>query len=181
MRSSKREQILEAIIDLVEKFGIASITYDAISEKTGISRGGLIYHFSSRDAMLLATHEFMATRWEKELQAAIGKPANEATDAERSIAYIKVAVRPGSRGEILLLLEAGVDENFARPWREVYKRWAPSVPEYDIPDISKFIARLASDGLWMNDATSSIAMPQKLRIRIVNELVAMIEKSADIQ
>lgn len=177
-RSSKREMILEAIANLVEESGIASLTFDAVSEKSGVKRGGLLYHFPSREAMLMATHEYMAGQWEAELATALGKSADEATQAERAWAYVKVSERPGSRSELLLLLESGVDEAFARPWRRVYERWAPPLPtEGDPASLMTFIARLASDGLWMSDATSNQKLSKAVRKQINRELLALLQRA----
>ena len=48
MRTSNRRKILDAIIAIVERDGITAVTFDAVAAETGLTRGGLLYHFPSR-------------------------------------------------------------------------------------------------------------------------------------
>ena len=52
MRTSNRRKILDAIIAIVERDGITAVTFDAVAAETGLTRGGLLYHFPSREALL---------------------------------------------------------------------------------------------------------------------------------
>lgn len=56
-RPSKREFILEAAEQLVHERGAAHLTFDALTEATGISKGGLLYHFENKDALIVAMLE----------------------------------------------------------------------------------------------------------------------------
>lgn len=53
-RPSKRNFILKAAEELVREQGAAQLTFDRLSEQTGISKGGLLYHFASKDELILA-------------------------------------------------------------------------------------------------------------------------------
>lgn len=48
MRPSKREQILETAVEMIDADGLEAVTYDSLSQATGVSKSGLIYHFPSR-------------------------------------------------------------------------------------------------------------------------------------
>lgn len=61
-RPSKREFILEAAEQLVHDRGAAHLTFDALTEATGISKGGLLYHFASKDALIVAMLERYSQR-----------------------------------------------------------------------------------------------------------------------
>ncbi|MCL5051393.1 TetR/AcrR family transcriptional regulator [Aliidiomarina maris] len=56
-RPSKRNYILMAAEQLVKSHGAAQLTFDKLSEETGISKGGLLYHFASKDELVLAMME----------------------------------------------------------------------------------------------------------------------------
>ena len=56
MRPSQRDQILNAAIRVVERTGVTGVTFDAVAAEAGITRGGLMYHFRSREALL---HDLM--------------------------------------------------------------------------------------------------------------------------
>lgn len=56
-RPSKRNFILQCAEELVQSKGAAHLTFDALTEVTGISKGGLLYHFESKDALISAMLE----------------------------------------------------------------------------------------------------------------------------
>ncbi|HZW45951.1 MAG TPA: TetR/AcrR family transcriptional regulator [Microvirga sp.] len=53
-RKSSREKILDAAAELVAKIGAGRLTLDAVAEQAGLSKGGLLYNFPSKDALLQA-------------------------------------------------------------------------------------------------------------------------------
>lgn len=61
-RPSKRDFILEQAEYLVLEEGAAQLTFDALTQRTGISKGGLLYHFDSKEALIMAMLERYAQR-----------------------------------------------------------------------------------------------------------------------
>ena len=53
-RKSSREKILDAAAELVSEIGAGRLTLDAVAEKAGISKGGLLYNFRTKEALLQA-------------------------------------------------------------------------------------------------------------------------------
>lgn len=51
-RPSQREHVLNVAEALVAEQGAARLTFDALVQQTGISKGGLLYHFGNKDALL---------------------------------------------------------------------------------------------------------------------------------
>src|SRR5687767_9360847 len=47
-----RDKILEAAAELVGDVGARRLTLDAVAERAGLSKGGLLYNFPSKDALL---------------------------------------------------------------------------------------------------------------------------------
>ncbi|RUO23493.1 TetR/AcrR family transcriptional regulator [Aliidiomarina iranensis] len=56
-RPSKRDYILKQAELLVQEQGASNLTFDSLTEKTGISKGGLLYHFASKEALIVAMLE----------------------------------------------------------------------------------------------------------------------------
>lgn len=175
MRKSKRTQILDAIVAVIEQGGLAAVTYDAVCEKTGLTRGGLLYHFPSRDALVLGVHEHLSARWDAGMVAALGGDPAQATQQDRLRAYVG-NVQSASRAEMLVLLESALDPVLDQLWRDVLDRWAPPAPAPgDEAAMALFIVRLASDGLWVNDALSGGALPEALKAQVHDYLQRMID------
>ncbi|WP_210495895.1 TetR/AcrR family transcriptional regulator [Microvirga antarctica] len=51
-RKSSRAKILDAAAELVSDIGSGRLTLEAVAERAGLSKGGLLYNFPSKDALL---------------------------------------------------------------------------------------------------------------------------------
>lgn len=51
-RVSKRIQLLEAAASIVNEQGSEYLTLDAVAKKAGVSKGGLLYHFKNKFALI---------------------------------------------------------------------------------------------------------------------------------
>ncbi len=52
--SGVRDRVLDAAETMARGEGSANLTLDAVANKAGVSKGGLLYHFPSKDALLAA-------------------------------------------------------------------------------------------------------------------------------
>ncbi|WP_367714320.1 TetR/AcrR family transcriptional regulator (plasmid) [Nitratireductor sp. GISD-1A_MAKvit] len=55
--SGAREKILDAAAEIVREAGAASMSLDAVAARAGVSKGGLLYHFSSKSKLFEALVE----------------------------------------------------------------------------------------------------------------------------
>ncbi|MFJ6513482.1 TetR/AcrR family transcriptional regulator [Streptomyces sp. NPDC091406] len=178
MRTSKRTQILEAATRVVQREGVKSVTFDSVAAEAGLTKGGLLYHFASRDDLVQAIHQHLADAWEADLVAAAGKPAAEATRDEQLAAYTRVAVQSATRAELLLMLEGSTNAAHAAVWAAVTERWAPPPPPPPPPPsaaddqaaLDRFIVRLAADGLWLYDSLTSERLDPGMRRAVADRI-----------
>ncbi len=64
-RPNSKEAILDAAEAIVIESGAAHMTLDAVAERTGISKGGLIYNFPSKEALLAGMIGRMIERFDR--------------------------------------------------------------------------------------------------------------------
>ncbi|MFE5826598.1 TetR/AcrR family transcriptional regulator [Streptomyces erythrochromogenes] len=176
MRTSKRTQILEAAARVVEREGVKSVTFDSVAAESGLTKGGLLYHFASRDDLVQSIHQHLADQWEANITTAAGKPACKASAAERLSAYTRVATQSATRAELLLMLEGATTAEHLAPWNAVIERWAPPPPApTDVPAmLDRFIARLAADGLWLYESLTAERLGPDLRQAIAERIAGTL-------
>lgn len=63
-----REKILDAAEDVTLELGAARLTLDAVAKRASISKGGLVYCFSSKEDLIRAMFQREMQRFEQELQ-----------------------------------------------------------------------------------------------------------------
>lgn len=176
MRKSNRTQILDAAFRVVQRDGVTALTYESVAAETGLTKGGLLYHFPSREALLQSLHEHLAQGWDDHLAQAAGRSAEQATPRERLAAYARVAAHSSTRAELLLLLETANEPATRAPWDEVMARWTqePSAAPLSAEEMELFVLRLAADGLWLYESLSSGTLPPHLRRQVAEHLAGAI-------
>ena len=180
MRHSHRDNILDAAIRVIERDGVTGVTFDAVAAEAGVTRGGLMYHFKSREALIEAINAHLAAQWEAGLERTAGKPADRATPEERAAAWVWNSTAMATRAELLFLLEFARDPALAAPWDAVAARWSTPPPE-DLDDadaLARFIVRLAADGLWTYEYLSNQPLPLAVRQRVARQLTGLAASPA---
>lgn len=179
MRPSNRDKILDAAVRVVNRDGLIGVTFDSVAAEAGVTRGGMMYHFPARDALILAIHEHLAAQWEASLESLAGKSKSAATAKERAIAYARTSSQSANRAELVAILHSAESPATAAPWDAVIDGWGsppPNDPE-DSQALAAFIARLAADGLWVYESLSGKKLSDPLRQSIVEQIVTVIEST----
>jgi len=177
MRPSNRSKILDAAVRVIHRDGVTGITFDSVAAESGVTRGGMMYHFPSREALVQALHQHLAEQWETSLELSAGKPRQDTSPQERAVAYARTSAQSATRAELLFLLDASNSPELAAPWDRVLDRWAPPAPESvdDQAALSRFIARLAADGLWIYESLSSQPLPADIRQKVAEHLAQALQ------
>lgn len=173
MRTSKRAEILDAAIAVIEAEGITAVTFDSVATASGITRGGVIYHFPSRDELIGAIHQHLANLWEQQLEAECDKPAAESSEGERLIAYIRTAATPATRAQVHMILDSYNTAHY-QMWSDVLDRWAPHPSSPDESSSRRSLALLAADGLWLNDLVGSVPIAPNERMSMAEDIIDLL-------
>lgn len=176
MRPSNRDRILDAAVRVIQRSGVTAVTFDSVAAEAELTRGGIMYHFPSREELLTAIHQHLADRWEASLLADAGRPLDELGADDRLAAYIRVSARSATRAELQLMLEAAPRPNWSAPWCAVLERWAPTPAAAGDDDAAtaRLVARLAADGLWMFEALAYHILPEAQRRAVAEHLVRAV-------
>ncbi|WP_293911084.1 TetR/AcrR family transcriptional regulator [Deinococcus sp.] len=76
VRTSNRTALLEAAVRVASREGAARLTLDAVALEAGVSKGGLLYHFASKEALLSGLLSWELGSFEAALEArCAGSPA----------------------------------------------------------------------------------------------------------
>ena len=69
-RPSRRTALLDAALTVVRRDGAAALTLDAVAAEAGVSKGGVLYHFGSKRALI----DGLLERWLDEFGARLAGP-----------------------------------------------------------------------------------------------------------
>lgn len=179
-----RDRLLDAAERVVMRDGVGSLTLDAVAKEASVSKGGLLYHFPSKSALILAIVERTASRCEAEQQANEKRQKGDAGSFTRAYlatraARVERVLDPRKNERPLhtaLMAAAGTDPQYLDPFRDRLKCWQARLEKDGIDPVTATIVRLAIDGLGIG---SSLGMPMpnaKLRRAVVKRLLEMIDQ-----
>lgn len=149
--SETRERLLDAATRVLLVEGAQALTLDAVAREAGVSKGGLLYHFPSKHALVRAMVNRLVGRFDEALREAGDSPGA----ATRT--YIEATISPtaesaGSETDKVtaaLFAAALVDPEALAPLREVYERWQERLERDGIDPVEATLARMAVDGWWL--------------------------------
>ena len=177
MRPSKKEEILNAAVDLIERENLEAVSYEALAEASGMSKSGIVYHFPSRHEIMRGIHQHQADQWEQALERAAGGPATSVDEKTRLRAVVLSQSSSATKAELLLEIDARGNEEFSAIWRQVDKRWTPSPDdiEYDEVQRARYLVQLLADGLWMHDSVHEKPLTPAQRKALTGHILGMLD------
>ncbi|MCW2847709.1 MAG: TetR family transcriptional regulator [Marmoricola sp.] len=157
MRPSNRHAIVEAAHRVAARQGGADFSFENTATEAGLTKAGVLYHFPSREDLVLAVVEYVAQSWEQAMLEALGIPLEESTPAQRIRAYVEVAAGDEvSRGDFAIYADALCRPAHVGPWNEVFERWFDLEGCTSAQRTRLACARFAADGLWVAKATGTM-------------------------
>ncbi len=88
-QSSKREQLIQAALELFNKDGFHAVGIDAISERAGVTKKTLYHHFKSKEELILTVLRYRDERYRNDFMRSV--EARAESPAGRLLAIFDVA------------------------------------------------------------------------------------------
>lgn len=146
----------QLIMDAAAELGAASdwhsVTFQAIADKTGLSKGGIIHHFRNKEELLdELMHQSLV-----ELSSWINLEMESSGSDNASISYLKFIIEKSGdiryRRTMKVIHQAIVAGKYSQTWEEWFQKNI-SVKSGPDGDISSLIIQLVADGLWYAETT----------------------------
>jgi AcrR family transcriptional regulator len=176
---STRANILRAANRVVEEGGVSGLTLEAVAREAGLSKGGLLYHFPSKEALISGMIGRLIEGFEDALGLELGRD-EDAGGGRWTRAYARASF---AEDRWYLQVSAGLlaavagDPALLDPLRRGYEdgqRWA----ERDAIDPAvATLVRLAADGLFFAELLGFAPPEGALRERVLEALLSLTEGS----
>lgn len=172
-----RESVLDAFEEILINDGERSATMDATARAAGVSKGGLLYHFGSKDA----------------LEAGVIARLNDLVQADIT------AITTADEGAIAYFLRSSVMQNdpldrsitatsrlaqggsaaASDALRDVREKWADALRPHTKDAVALDLVMLVSDGLYFNNALAGGSIPGPVPTgQAMDALIALVERAA---
>jgi AcrR family transcriptional regulator len=171
---STRDRILAAARRIVEREGAGALTYEGLVQESGITRGGITYHFPTKEALLRGLLDDDFRQWDD--AEAAHTPTDCDPDTAKLLGFIRtLTAQDESHRRFLcgMLSAATLDPSLMDPCRQELgdrlgrKQWSER-------DLRLHLVHLAAEGLMWQELFQMYSMPGPARAR----LVALMEELA---
>ena len=177
-----RDDLLNAAETVVMRQGIANLALDAVAAEAGISKGGLLHHFPSKDRLVEALVLRSAENWRtcymgafERTPAGPGRMVRALLDHCLSDAQDWTADLQRSTSACFAALAQ--NPSLIAPMREVYSDLHKRVAEDGLPPgVGEAIAA-AIDGLWLYWVLGLATVDQDLVVRVRGALEDMLARA----
>lgn len=170
-----RQQLLQATAELTVAKGAPAVTLDAVARQAGVSKGGLLHHFPSKQALFEQLFEGLLGEFDRAVQDRATTDPDPRGRAAR--AYLMAGAQgfgDGAEQQRWMALVAALigDPALRTRWRD----WdaaacAPDAAPGEDPTLL-LICRLAADGLWLADLLGSRGLDTAQREAVLARLQA---------
>jgi AcrR family transcriptional regulator len=151
-----RTRILDAVETLVVRKGVNGLTLEAAAREAKVSKGGLLYHFASKEALLTGVMQRLSelvTRDYEEGVALQPEGPGRAARAQLAWAFGEADCSPGQdkndRMAAVCLAAFHHDPALLDPLRAVIERMKADLLADGIPHGVAMVVQTATDGLFM--------------------------------
>jgi AcrR family transcriptional regulator len=169
-----RQKVLDAARRIVEARGAGHLTFEMLAEESGVTRGGITYHFPTKEDLLKALIEADIADWSVASEQLGGDAGLPCPKACRMIGHVRSTLADEDdahkRFVAGMLSAAMVDPGLLDPVRAHlavdFADW-----QWDEADLERYLLLLAADGLFWNQLFNVSPLPPAARPR----LAALIE------
>jgi AcrR family transcriptional regulator len=166
------DSILTAAQDVLHQHGVRGLTLDKVARQAGVSKGGLIHHFPSKDALLLAMLNCVFEDMTIQMERHLAQEPDHGQKGRFLRAYMNLnleTIEQGIPSFILNLLElASVKPDLFQSKREFFADMQAKVENDGIDPVLATILAGASDSLWLQ-VLFGILEPNHPQIRTVHD------------
>jgi len=182
-RSATREALVRAANQVLIDKGVEALTLDAVAQQAGVSKGGLLYHFPNKDALMGGMVEQLIQDFEAVLQTEFDQDDAPGTPGQWVRAYIRATLRFSKQSLALIarLSSITADSPNLLEAAKVYDQQSRQRLETSGIDPTKAtIIVLAIDGLWLSEVFQFGTLEEPRLTQVVETLLDMTRTTQQV-
>jgi AcrR family transcriptional regulator len=174
--ASSREMILAAAEAVVLESGARHMTLDAVAARAGVSKGGLLYHFPTKESLLKAMLERFIKQLD-ETRKKKGQGLKEGPGRQIKAFILSMVDRDPKRDQIGSALLAAVahDPKLLQPARNDFRRLLAEFVQSGLNFKRTAVICFAVNGLVFSELLSISILSNRERHELVEELLRLAE------
>lgn len=170
-KETTRKTILEAASRVTARDGAINLTLEAVAKEAGVSKGGLLYHFPNKEALISSMIDEHLAAWSKAVEESKDKGKGAFTRAfvKTTVSPIELETQLGSG----LLAAVALNPELLEPVKKHYQAWQKQIENDGLEATTATIIRLAADGLYFAEVFELAPPKGNLRKQVEKKLLEM--------
>ncbi|MEK5529882.1 TetR family transcriptional regulator [Viridibacillus sp. FSL H7-0596] len=170
----KRKHILKSAKYYILENDINSLTLDSVAKQAGISKGGLLYHFPNKEALLLEVTQYIFTDFTSRFnEHAMNDSIEKGRWSRALIEATKEDLSNNAELNVGLLASSMLNPDLLTNMSKSYQYMQNKVEQDSIDPVTATIIRLAIDGLYYSELFNIAPLDEKLREDVIQKLISM--------
>jgi AcrR family transcriptional regulator len=168
--SNTREQILSAAEQIVVRDGVKNLTIENVANEAKISRGGVLYHYASKDALIQGMLDRLVEQFEMIINDEVANDPEHYGRYTRAFARATLRMDEDTASVFAPLLAAiSYNPDLIHSFNQRWQAWQQQM-EQEIDPVKGAVVQLASHALWLND----LLLRQDFSVDRKREIVAYL-------
>ncbi|WP_059103151.1 TetR/AcrR family transcriptional regulator [Shouchella shacheensis] len=145
---STRQKLLDAAYQIVAEDNILNLTLEKVAKRAAVSKGGLLYHFPSKEALLEGMVEGVTHSWDEFL--------HQDQEMSFTMRYFLSSYKAAESDRFAQMNTTMVaartyQRELLAPIQEKFKQWMQELEADGNDPDTVVVLRLICDGLWFSD------------------------------
>lgn len=174
---SKKEELLTNVAKIINEEGIQKLTMQYLAEKSGITKGGVLYHFDSKEILLLNMNKMVIEQFEGKINKYKSKLSG-AYQFTRAYALATIDYLDDTENVLLpsVFISSLEDGKSKELWESVSEHWI-KLFDQDKGNPDKILElRLICDGIWFSIMYSYVDIFKERMEKIVLHYCDLMER-----
>jgi AcrR family transcriptional regulator len=180
--AESRALIFAACGRILRRDGLTRLTLEAVAAEAGLSKGGLLYHFPSKLALIEALFQHHINRFNCDLQRLVEtEEQGPRPKGSRWLrAYAKASITeitdPDNASLFASIFAAGEQyPTVLEIMRRSYVEWQQQVEASPLDPSVALLVRLAVDGFWFTEMYQYAPLSMEQRTAVLREILRLTD------
>jgi len=179
------DRILAAAARVVLRDSVRRLTLEAVAREAQLSKGGVFYHFATKEALIQAMLARLIQSCEREIEG----PQQDAEPGRWTRAYVRKKFAPmwpypgdadlpsGTEAGAGFIMAATTHPRFLDPLREHFQACQQAIERDGIDPMRATVVRLAADGFWLAQLLGIWFPSRTLQYQVLHELIELTRET----
>ena len=173
----KRRLILNTAKQIILDHDFNALTLDAVAKQAGISKGGLLYHFPNKDALIKGLAAYIFEEFSENFHKYAEDDSNKKGKWTRAfIEASKHDLEHNAELNVGVFAASLLDTEVSNNISDVYQSILARLEQDGVNPVTATIIRLALDGLYYSQMLNIAPLDKERQKEVLQQLVRMTKE-----